>query len=262
MPHPRATRQTSRSSARTRRFAAASRRRYGPPPTAPGINRTRHDVVDIFDEINEELRAERAQAWLKRYAGMIVATVVVIVVAAGGWEAWRWWQAKQDRIAGQKFLAAMTIAQAGKSDATSRKTAIADFDAIASTAPEGYRTLARLHAAALQAQSGNVAGAEREWNAIATDPNAAPLLRDLASLLWAEHQIDTADPSLLAARLKALAEPGNPWRPLADEQLALLDLRQGKIAAAKTTLTGLAEDLTAPQGVRGRAAALLGWLGG
>lgn len=219
-------------------------------------------MVDIFDEINEELRAERAQALLKRYAGVILAAVVLIVVAAAGWEAWRWWQAKQDRIAAQKFLTAMTIADGGKSDAASSKAAIADFNALAATAPEGYRTLARLRAAALQAQSGNLAGAEQQWNAVATDPNAEPLLRDLANLLWAQHQIDTADPSLLAARLKALAEPDDPWRPLAEEQLALLDLRQGKMAAAKTTLTRLAEDLTAPSGVRGRAVELLGRLGG
>jgi len=218
-------------------------------------------VADIFDEINEELRAERTQALLKRYAGVILATVVLIVIAAAGWEVWRWWQAKQDRVAAEKFLAATTIAEGGKTNAASGKIAIADFDAIAASAPEGYRTLARLRSAALQAQSGNLAGAEQQWNAVATDPNAEPLLRDLANLLWAQHQIDTGDPSLLAARLKVLAEPGNPWRPLAEEQLALLDLRQGKTAAAKTALTGLAADLTAPSGVRGRAVEMLGRLG-
>ena len=89
-----------------------------------------------------------------------------------------------------------------------------------------------------------------------------PLLRDLASLLWAQHQIDSGDPSLLEARLKALAALSNPWHALADEQLALLDLRQGKVDQARTTLRRLAQDITAPNGVRGRAGALLGRLGG
>lgn len=218
-------------------------------------------MVDIFDEINEELRAERTQAVLVRYAGVILAAVLLILGAAAGWEGWRWWQARQDQAAAQRFQAATAVAQASKSDAASRKAAIADLDAVAATAPVGYRTLARLHAAALEAESGNLAGAEQQWTAIAADAGAEPVLRDLANLLWAEHQIDTGDPSLLAARLKALAVPGNPWRPLADEQLALLDLRQGKTAAAKTALTALAEDATAPEGVRGRASALLGQLG-
>ena len=67
---------------------------------------------------------------------------------------------------------------------------------------------------------------------------------------------------LLEARLKALAAPNNPWHALADEQLALLDLRQGKADQARTTLRRLAQDTTAPSGVRGRAGALLGRLGG
>jgi hypothetical protein len=215
-------------------------------------------VVDIFDEVDEELRAERAQQLLKRYAGLIVALAVLIVAAAGGWQAWRWWQARQDVAAAQRYLAAMALTQ---SPAAARPDVTADFDALARSAPDGYRTLARFQAAALMAQHGDLKGAAALWNDIATDGTADPLLRDLASLLWCQHQIDTADPSLLEARLKALAEPGNAWRPLAQEQLALLDLRQGKTDAAKTALGKLAQDITAPNGVRERAAALLARLG-
>jgi hypothetical protein len=58
-----------------------------------------------------------------------------------------------------------------------------------------------------------------------------------------------------------LAGPGRPWHSLADEQLALLDLRQGKTDQAKTILRRLAQDGSAPNGVRGRASALLSRLG-
>jgi hypothetical protein len=88
------------------------------------------------------------------------------------------------------------------------------------------------------------------------------LLRDLASLLWAQHQLDQGDPALLEARLKPLAAPGNPWHTLADEQLALLDLRLGKRDQARATFQRLATDTTAPSGVRGRASGLLTRLGG
>jgi hypothetical protein len=234
-------------------------RRLAAPPSQ---NRTREYVVDIFDEVDEELRAERAQALLKRYAGLIIAVALLIVGAAGGWQAWRWWQAKQDMAAAQSYLAAMSMADRANLDAAQRQAAISAFGGIVATAPDGYRTLARLRAAALRADSGDIAGAVALWNDVATDPNTDPLLRDLANLLSAEHQIDTGDPGLLEARLKALAEPGNPWRALAQEQLAVLDLRQGKTDAAKAELTKLAQDVTAPAGVRGRAAGLLARLGG
>ncbi|MGA3398236.1 MAG: tetratricopeptide repeat protein [Acetobacteraceae bacterium] len=217
-------------------------------------------MVDIFDEVDEELRAERAQQLLKRYAGLIIAAALLVIAATGGWQAWRWWQARQDMAAGQRYLAAMALMQSPAA-ASNQQGITDDFDALARTAPEGYRTLARLQAAALRAQHGDLKGATALWNDVASDSSADPLLRDLASLLWCQQQIDTGDPALLEARLKALAEPGNAWRALAQEQLALLDLRQGRTEAAKTALSKLAQDVTAPNGVRERAAALLARLG-
>jgi hypothetical protein len=221
-------------------------------------------VVDIFDEVNEDLRAERAQALLKRYGGLIIAVALLIVAAAGGWQAWHWWQARRDMAAGTAFLAAMTAAQATgpAQDAASRTAAINAFDQVAATAPDGYRTLARLRAAALKADSGDIQGAAALYDQVSSDSAADPMLRDLASLLWAQRQLDTGDPARLEARLKALATPDNPWHALASEDLALLDLRQGHTDAAKTTLRRLAGDVTLPQDLRGRASGLLNRLGG
>jgi hypothetical protein len=221
-------------------------------------------VVDIFDEVDEELRAERAQQLLKKYGGVIVAGALAIVVAAAGWQGWRWYEARQDQAAGVEYLTAMTLADAtaaGSSEAN-RAAGIAAFAQLAARAPTGYATLARLREAALKADAGDLSGAAALWNGVAGDPSADPLLRDLANLLWAQHLIDSGDPSLLEARLKGLATPDNPWRSLADEQLALLDLRQGKTDQAKATLHRLVQDATAPNGVRGRASALLSRLGG
>ena len=221
-------------------------------------------MVDIFDEVDEELRAERAQQLLKRYAGVIVAGMVLIVGAVVGWQGWSWYEARQDRAAAAQYLIAMNLANAtaaGTSEA-SRTAAIATFSKLATASPEGYATLARLREAALKADAGDLQGATTLWDQLAGDSSADPLLRDLASLLWAQHQIDSGDPSLLQARLKALAGPENPWHALAEEQLALLDLRLGKTDQARTSLRRLAQDATAPSGVRGRASGLLSRLGG
>jgi hypothetical protein len=221
-------------------------------------------VVDIFDEVDEELRAERAQQLLKRYAGLILAAAVLIVGAAAGWQGWRWYEARQDQKAAAEYLTAMTLADASPTggNETSRAAAAAAFANVAANSPEGYATLARLHEAALKADAGDLRGATALWDRVAGDGSADPLLRDLASLLWAQHQLDQGDPALLEARLKPLAAPGNPWHTLAEEQLALLDMRLGKRDQARTTLQRLAADTTAPSGVRGRASGLLTRLGG
>jgi hypothetical protein len=221
-------------------------------------------VVDIFDEVDEELRAERAQQLLKRYGGLIIAAALLIVGVAAGWQAWRWYQTRQDQAAAVEYLTAMNLVEspAGVSNAARNSAAIAMFDKLETTAPEGYRTLARLRGAAAMAASGDLPRALALWDQVAGDSSADPLLRDLANLMWVEHQIDSGDPAVLQARLKTLAAPENAWHTLAEEQLALLDMRLGKPDDAKTILRRLAQDTTAPNGVRGRANILLSRLGG
>jgi len=219
-------------------------------------------LVDIFDEVDEELRAEQAEKVLKRYGGVIVAAAVLVVGLVAGWQGWQWWQAKQDAAAATAYVAAATAAEtAGATDATVRANAIKSFDALTGGAPAGYRVLARLREAALKADSGDIAGAAALWDQVAGDGAADPLIRDLATLMWAERQLDQGDPDRLVARLKPLTVPGNAWRSLALEQLALLDMRQGHTDAARDAFKQLSQDVTAPSGVRSRASALLSRLG-
>jgi hypothetical protein len=221
-------------------------------------------VVDIFDEVDEELRAERTQQLFKRYAGVIIAGALLIVGAAAGWQGWRWWEARQDQAAAAAFLSALSVADtlAPGGNATGQAAAVTAFEQLAAQAPEGYRTLARLREAALLANAGNLPAAAGLWDQVAGDGSADPLLRDLASLLWASHQLTSGDPALLEARLKPLAAPDNAWHPLAEEQLALLALRQGQTDQAKDAFRRLTLDASAPNGVRGRANLMLTRLGG
>ena len=219
-------------------------------------------MVDIFDEVDEELRAESAQKLLKRYSGLIAAAAFVVLGVAGGWQGWQWWQARQDMAAATAFVTAAAAADGSDTLDPAARLALGNaFDALAAGAPDGYRTLARLRAAALKADAGDVNGAAALWDQVAGDAGADPLLRDLATLMWAQRQLDQGDPARLEARLKPLTEPGNAWRALAQEQLALLDMRQGHTDAAKAAFRKLSQDVTAPAGVRSRAAALLSRIG-
>ena len=220
-------------------------------------------MPDIFDEVEEELRAERTRQLLTRYAGAIVAAALLVVALVAGWQGWRWYQARQDQAAAAAYITAMLeAADTGSKAAAAHAASLAAFNELAQRAPAGYRTLARLRAAALEAAAGHLPRALALWNDVATDSSADPLLRDLAELLWTQHQIDTADPGTLEARLKPLAEPNDPWHAMATEQLALVALRQGKTGEAKQMLTALTNDVTAPEGVRQRATAVLAQLPG
>jgi hypothetical protein len=215
-------------------------------------------VVDIFDEVEDDLRAERAEKLLKKYAWLILAFAVAVVAAAAGWQFWTRYQKQQDAAAASRYVAAQTaLEQPGAAKADQ----LAALDRLAATAPEGYKTLARLRAAGVKASAGDLPGAVALWNAVAADSSADRLLRDFASLMATERELDHGDPAQLEARLKPLAVPPNPWAALAEEQLAMLDLRQGKVDDARMKLQALTISPDAPSGLRARASALMTSLG-
>jgi len=215
-------------------------------------------VADIFDEVRDDLRAERSGALLKRYGGLLAVALIVVLAAVGGWQIWRTQQAKQADAAAGTFLAAMHDAAALPLGPSPNRLAAADaFAAVAARAPESYRVLARLREASLRADAGDGAAADALWDQVSHDDAAPRLLRDLASLLWAQHGIDRGDPAAVQVRLDTLTAPENPWRPLAQEAQAWLALRLGHRDDAQRLLGQLATDGTAPDGVRGRANGLL-----
>jgi hypothetical protein len=218
-----------------------------------------NDVSDIFDEINEDLRAERAHRLMRRYGGLLAGMAVLAILGVGTYQGWKYYQQQQTARQADSFLAATRIAD-GPDDAQ-RQAALPAFAKLAQDGNAGYRTLSRLREAALKAAGGDGAGAAALWNQISADSSADPLLRDLASLQWTMHQIDAGDPAAIQARLAPLAATNNPWHALAQEQQALLALRQGHKDAAIDILKRLGQDVTAPDGVRGRANGLLAELG-
>ncbi len=216
-------------------------------------------MVDIFDEVDAELKAERAQKLLVKYGVWLLAAALLIVGAAAGWQIWKWYEVRYNRATAAIYLDAMFAAE--QTDQTGKPpgntVASVDFERVIRRGPDSYRTLARLQHAALEARQGHETAAVAMWSAVADDGAADPLLRDLARLLWVEHQLGSGNPQALRERLAPLTTPANPWHSLAQEAEALLDMREGKSADAKRVLTGLTKDITAPVGVRERAAALL-----
>ena len=221
-------------------------------------------VADIFDEIQDDLRAERAQALLKRYGALLVVALVLVILGVAGWQAWQWRARETAQAVATSFLDAMrksAPSPAGPAAPAARDQAKAEFTALAASAPDGYRTLARLREAGLQAGSGDLPAALALWDQVSADTRVDPVLRGLADLLWVQHQVDAGDPAAVEGRLTPLIAPENPWHGLARENQALLAIRTGQTARALDILRGLFADAALPQGVRIRAGGLLSRLG-
>jgi hypothetical protein len=216
-------------------------------------------VSDIFAEVEEDLRAERVKQIFQRYGGLMVVAAVLVVLGTAGWKGWSWYQARETARAATTYIGAMEAADGPAGPA--RAAAVPELEKLAAQGGGGYPALARLQLAPLRFEAGAKDAALTLWDQVAADTSADPVLRDAARLQWALHQIDAGEPSQVMAHLQPLMDPANPFHSLAEEAQALLVLRQNKKDEARAIFKRLSQDVTAPQGVRGRAAGLLAQLG-
>jgi len=203
-------------------------------------------MADIFDEIDEELKQDRAKAvWLRygKYVAAAAAAVVLGVGASQGVSAWKQSQAEtaanayHQALASEDAVGALQDSLAGLND--------------------GYAVLARFHIAAGKAESGDAAGAEADYLALAADTGLSDLYREAATLLSAMNAPDAAQPAELQDRLAPIADGTGPWRPLALELSAALDLKAGDREAALAKLQSIIEMEETPAELRQRAARLV-----
>lgn len=211
-------------------------------------------MSDIFREVDEAVRQERLAHLWKRYGALLIAGVVVVLVAVGGWQAYEAWQESERREAADAYAAA--IAQVGDDPAA----ALNALDPLAAPGEEGYGLLAALQAARLRAEAGDLEGAVADWTAIRDAENLPRVYRDVAGLLIVQHRFGTAPADQLEADLAPLLDPASPVRAMALELTALLALREGDRATARDRLTELTDDATTPLALRQRATQLLGTL--
>lgn len=221
-------------------------------------------MVDIFDEISEDLRNERALRLAKRYGGLAIGVAILVLLGVGGQEFWQSHKAKQADAAATQYLALTQAADQTDGTLTqdqAEQTA-QKLQQFAAQAPKGYKALANMRAAALYANAQETGKAAAIWTSVAADQATPAPLRDAANLLWAEHEIGQAPDADVLARLQPLALAQNSYHGLARELQGLVYLHQGNVAMAKSLFTQVQEDPGAPQGARQRAQAMLTKLNG
>lgn len=204
-------------------------------------------MTDIFHEIEEDLRRERLRKLWDRFGGLIIAAAVLVVVAAGGWSAWKYWRHEQAVKASEAYESAVALLDAGRT-----QDAEAAFADLTGSGPDGYRTLALFRAAAAAAQRDKAAGIAA-FDAIAADRAVPGVARDLALLRAALLLVDTAGLGEVKQRVGGIATGTGTLRHSAREVIALAELKSGDLAAANRTATEITTDSETPPGVRSRA---------
>jgi hypothetical protein len=207
-------------------------------------------VSEIFDEVNEDVRREQLKRLWDKYSLLIIVLAVLIVAGVGGWRAYQYVEQKKAVEASAAFDRAIDLSEQKK-----HAEAEAAFTKLASDAPSGYRTLARLRAAG-EAAERDKAAAVPMFDAVAADGSVDANDRDLARIRAGGLLVDTASYDDLKKRLEPVASGSGTYRHTARELLALSAWRNTNPDAARSWLEQIANDAETPSGLRSRAEAL------
>jgi len=205
-------------------------------------------VSDIFREIDEELRRDNLLKLWSRYGKYVLIVAVLAVAIAGAIVAWREHQASERRAQSGRYSAALALVREGKNADAARL-----FSSLAQEGG-GYGLLASFEEAELLAKSGDRKAAIAAYDNLAGSSGIDHEFRDLAVLLSVMHGLPEGDPKIAIERLQRLTENGNPWRASALELTAAEKLKSGDRNGALDTYKTLADDQSAPQRLRARAA--------
>ncbi len=209
---------------------------------------------DIFREVDEEVRRDKALLFFQKYLYVFVGLFVLVVAVTAAWRISVHYQTQAAEKAGSQYEAAAELAHDGKS-----AEAEAAFDAIAKDGPAGYKTLARLQAINELSKRDAVAAA-KAFTELANDPAYDASLAPVARLRAALLQIDTMDPKEFEQDMTAMAGPPGVFHSSARELLALAALKRGDYDAAGRWLDEIVSDPQAPASLRSRAEAFLGFV--
>jgi hypothetical protein len=204
-------------------------------------------LVDLFDEVDEELRSDRYRNVLRTllpWATGIFAAVLLGYLAYWGYTAWQDRNLAAGALAYQKGVDALSSGDA--------KAALVSFQAASKAGAPGYKALALMEQGNLRAELDKPDEAAKLFDQAA---DAAPnqIIGDLARLKAAQALLDTAPLPQLNTRLTPLMEGKRPYAIFARETLAMAKLMAGKNADARKDFSVIQLSLTAPEDMRQRA---------
>ncbi len=211
------------------------------------------ETDSFIEEVTEEVRKDKLYGYYKKY-GWIAGAVVVLAVGGAAYSEWS--KSKADAVA-QARGDAITVALEKETVADQ----VAALDAASADAGAASVLIEFQKAAALTRDGQNDA-ALAVLDAIKSATGTPQNYRDMAEFKALMLRGKDMDFDQRMAALQTLATPGNAFRPLALEQIAVAKLDAGDKDGAIEQLSQLLNEPDISVGQRQRAAQLLVSLGG
>ena len=209
-------------------------------------------MADLFQEIDDELRQDKASRLWRVYGKYVVAAAIVVIISVGGYKFWQQKQLDDGEKASIAYEAALARSASG------------DFKGAIDQLNEEELGLVRGYAALSQMQKANLAMKIKDFEAalityknIAENDDYPQSIKEWASFRHVAVRVEKQIDSNASADLDTLIATDSPWRFLAKEIKAIKEIEIGNNSEAKAIFSELADDENAPERLRVRAAEFL-----
>ncbi len=200
----------------------------------------------FIDEVSEEVRRDRLYALMRRWGWIPILLILAIV----GGAAYNEWNKAQEQATSRAFGDAILAALDGD-DTQARLAGLAAVDV---PTPEAGIILALLSAG--EAANGDDRAGAAAMLRTAAEAAGLEVRYSHLALLKAE-MLDPAPEDEARLVLESIAAPGMPYAALAEEQLALMEIRAGDLDAGLDRLRAIERSAAATAGLQQRAAQLI-----
>ncbi len=204
-------------------------------------------MVDVFEEVEDQIRTERYVAFARRAMPWAIGASVALVVGLGGMWGYQSWQKSQSAKAGQIYIDALNALQASDQD-----KAFALFGDLTRSPVKVYRYAGLVDQGGMRLNAGKTDEAVKLFDD-AAKVTSDPALQDNARLKSALALMDTAPYKDIEARLTPLTEEKRPLHLSAREALAFAKLQAGMRKEARADFQALSLSLGASEGMVQRA---------
>jgi hypothetical protein len=225
-------------------------------PTIPNEDKRASSDEVFLREVDDAVRASDFVSFWKRFGRWLVLLLLLGLAAFAGWIYYQNHQRGLAEMQSESFIDAMDKLNAGNEIGAREILA-----KLASADQPGYRAMAKIVDANLEAEKGDPKKAIAAYAKIAADKSLSQPFRDLALIRQTTAEFDALPPQKIVDRLKILAQPGNPWFGSAGEMTAIAYMKLGKDNLAGPIFAQIAKQEDLPQSLRGRATQMAGALG-
>lgn len=216
---------------------------------------TENKFDDFIQEVDEELKWEKLERLFKEYGAYLIGGVLAIILGVAGYVYWNHRVLVNEELQSSAFTKAASAAREGQIEESLKQ-----LDDLIAQGHE-YAMLSQFEKAALLVSKPETKeeGAAL-YRSMIEDRKVDRRYRSLAVIFYVQSHLDAGDAQEMMRFLREISNGSNLFPSITSELMALVALRSGDVAQAKSVLEDLVNSQDTSSGVRERANAMLSTL--